>query len=73
VAEVIDIYFQQLREIQEDAVRLYARAIANAGQPEGEMIGVILEHLNQAMHKLEDYQAVRSSLDPVKPARPDGD
>jgi hypothetical protein len=55
--EVIDVYLQQLREIQEDAVRLQARAVISAGELEGEAINVILHHLDRAIRTLEDYQA----------------
>jgi hypothetical protein len=58
---VIDIYLQQLREIQEDATRLQAKAVASAGQPEGEAI-----NLDQALRKLEEFQATALPSSPTK-------
>jgi hypothetical protein len=56
MAEAIDPHLQQLRELQEDAIRLQGKAVIHAGQPEGEAINVVLHHLDQTMRKLEQYQ-----------------
>jgi hypothetical protein len=56
---VIDIHLQHLRELQQDAIRLQAKSVARTGQPEGDTIGVVLKHLEQAIHKMEGFLAVQ--------------
>lgn len=66
---MIDIDLLQLREIQEDAIRLQAKALVSVGLLEGEAIDVVLHHLDHAMHKLEQYQVAPLLVRMGKPVR----